>query len=104
VDDQKERRRAAAKQQPNGARSASLHQTGDVIVTTEEWLRVRNAPGVRGRELTELEAWLYPQTQRAPGGHVLAGQGWLLDAPIPLDSARLLWSDGTPTGSAPHLV
>lgn len=32
----------------------------------------RNAPGVRGRELTELAAWLYPESQRALGGHVLA--------------------------------
>ncbi|MGH8920108.1 MAG: helix-turn-helix domain-containing protein, partial [Actinomycetes bacterium] len=41
----------------------------------QAWLRVRRAPGVRGRELTELAAWLYPKSQRAPGGHVLAGSG-----------------------------
>jgi len=56
------------------------------------WLRVRQAPGVRGRELTELAAWLYPQPQRAPGGHVLAGPGWLLDQPIDLDAVHLTWS------------
>ncbi len=27
----------------------------------QEQLRVRQAPGVRGRELTELAAWLYPE-------------------------------------------
>ncbi|MGB3437624.1 MAG: transcriptional regulator [Actinophytocola sp.] len=59
----------------------------------EEWLRVRQAPGVRGRELTELAAWLYPVAQRAPGGHVLADRGWLLDEPVDLDSVRLLWSE-----------
>lgn len=58
-----------------------------------EWLRVRNAPGVRGRELTELAAWLYPESQRAPGGHVLAGPGWLRDAPMPLEAVRLVWAD-----------
>ncbi|GGU74625.1 helix-turn-helix transcriptional regulator [Lentzea flava] len=66
-----------------------------------EWLRVRNAPGVRGRELTELAAWLYPQEQRGPGGHVLIGTGWLLDEPVELDDVHLLWSDvqGPPTTS-----
>jgi transcriptional regulator with XRE-family HTH domain len=59
----------------------------------QEWLRVRQAPGVRGRELTELAAWLYLQTQRAPGGHVLAGPGWLLDQPVDLDSVHLIWSE-----------
>lgn len=58
-----------------------------------EWLHVRNAPGVRGRELTELAAWLYPQSQRGPGGHVLACPGWLLDEPIELDEVHLLRSD-----------
>lgn len=59
----------------------------------EDWLRVRQAPGVRGRELTELAAWLYPEAQRAPGGHVLTDRGWLLDEPVDLDSVRLTWSD-----------
>jgi transcriptional regulator with XRE-family HTH domain len=65
----------------------------DVQRSQQEWLHVRNAPGVRGRELTELAAWLYPESQRAPGGHVLAGPGWLLDEPVPLDSVRLVWAD-----------
>ncbi|ANY09280.1 helix-turn-helix domain-containing protein [Pseudonocardia sp. HH130630-07] len=60
----------------------------------QQWLDVRNALGVRGRELTELAAWLYPESRRAPGGHVLAGPGWLLDRPVPLDSVRLSWSGG----------
>lgn len=62
---------------------------------------MRQAPGVRGRELTELAAWLYPESQRAPGGHVLAGPGWLLDNPVELDAVRLLWSDAhTPISTA----
>lgn len=65
---------------------------GYVRHSQQEWLRVRQAPGVRGRELTELAAWLYPESQRAPGGHVLAGPGWLLDEPVDLDSVRLVWS------------
>lgn len=59
----------------------------------EEWLSIRQAPGVRGRELTELAAWLYPESQRAPGGHVLAAPGWLLDEPVELDSIRLRWTN-----------
>ncbi len=76
-----------------------VHPTGGPVSAEhvrrnqQEWLRVRQAPGVRGRELTELAGWLYPKPQRAPGGHVLAGPGWLLDEPIDLDSVRLLWSD-----------
>lgn len=67
----------------------------------DEWLRVRNAPGVRGRELTELAAWLYPESQRGPGGHVLTGHGWLLDEPIELTQVRLSWAESPP---APSLV
>jgi transcriptional regulator with XRE-family HTH domain len=59
----------------------------------QEWLRIRQAPGARGRELNELAAWLYPKEQRAPGGHVLAGPGWLLEQPVELDRVRLVWSD-----------
>ncbi|MEV6712667.1 helix-turn-helix transcriptional regulator [Lentzea sp. NPDC051208] len=58
-----------------------------------EWLRVRRAAGVRGRELAELAAWLYPVSKRAPGGHVLTGPGWLLDTPVELDSVRLKFSE-----------
>lgn len=67
----------------------------------QAWLRVRQAPGVRGRELTELAAWLYPTSQRALGGHVLAGSGWLRDEPVGLDTVRLAWSDAP--HSAPQL-
>ncbi|WP_228769800.1 helix-turn-helix transcriptional regulator [Actinokineospora alba] len=59
----------------------------------EEWLRVRRAAGVRGRELAELAAWLYPASERAPGGHVLTGPDWLLDRPVELDSVRLSFSE-----------
>jgi len=68
-------------------------QTEQVRASQERWLAVRNAPGVRGRELTELAAWLYPESQRGPGGHVLAGPGWLLDEPVELDEVRLSWSE-----------
>jgi transcriptional regulator with XRE-family HTH domain len=70
---------------PNGTVAADAQRS------QQEWLHVRNAPGVRGRELTELASWLYPESQHAPGGHVLAGPGWLLDEPVPLDSVRLVW-------------
>ncbi|MFC5055378.1 helix-turn-helix domain-containing protein, partial [Saccharothrix xinjiangensis] len=70
----------------------------DVRRSQLEWLRVRGASGVRGRELAELAAWLYPRDQRGPGGHVLTGPGWLLDEPVELDSVRLVLSDaGHPT-------
>ncbi|MCP2243504.1 helix-turn-helix domain-containing protein [Lentzea aerocolonigenes] len=59
----------------------------------EEWLRVRRAAGARGRELTELAAWLYPVSKRAPGGHVLTGPDWLLDTPVELNSVRLKFSE-----------
>ncbi|EWC63889.1 hypothetical protein UO65_0804 [Actinokineospora spheciospongiae] len=54
-----------------------------------EWLAVRRAAARRGRELSELAAWLYPESVRAWDGHVLAGPGWLLDTPIPLEDVRL---------------
>ncbi|ONI71169.1 transcriptional regulator [Actinosynnema sp. ALI-1.44] len=89
---------------PTSSKSASA----DVRRSQQEWLRVRNAPGVRGRELTELAAWLYPESQRAPGGHVLAGSGWLLEQPVPLESVRLVWSDQQrptrPLGSLEHVL
>ncbi|RBM17627.1 XRE family transcriptional regulator [Prauserella sp. PE36] len=95
-----------------GSRSATPTSNkaapADVRRSQQEWLRVRNAPGVRGRELTELAAWLYPESQRAPGGHVLAGPGWLLEQPVPLESVRLVWSDGQrptrPLGSLEHVL
>jgi transcriptional regulator with XRE-family HTH domain len=71
-------------------------QSEQVRASQDRWLEVRNAPGVRGRELTELAAWLYPESQRGPGGHVLAGPGWLLDEPVELGGVRLLWSESQP--------
>lgn len=62
----------------------------------EQWLRVREAPGARGRELTELAAWLYEPGQRGPGGHLLAGPSWLLEEPVELDAVNLDWSDTHP--------
>lgn len=63
-----------------------------IAASQREWLRVRQAPGVRGRELTELAVWLYPESSRAPGGHVLAAQRWLLDKPVPVESVELRWA------------
>jgi transcriptional regulator with XRE-family HTH domain len=78
---------------PLGIDPADRQPTATAIRDSQQaWLRVRQAPGVRGRELTELAAWLYPQTHRAPGGHVLAGPGWLLDQPVDLNSVHLTWS------------
>ncbi|SES17059.1 hypothetical protein [Actinokineospora terrae] len=48
---------------------------------------------MRGRELSELAAWLYSESVRAPGGHVLEGPGWLLDHPVALDDVRLTWRE-----------
>ncbi len=62
------------------------HTVREWTASQDEWLRVRRAPGVRGRELTELAAWLYPRTERAPGGHVLAGPGWFMGEPVDLDA------------------
>ncbi len=93
--------------------SASSHRPNGTVAehvrhSQQEWLRVRQAPGVRGRELTELAAWLYPESQRAPGGHVLAGPGWLLDEPVELDSVRLVWSGAHhpphPVGPLEHVL
>ncbi|MBW4717398.1 helix-turn-helix transcriptional regulator [Saccharothrix obliqua] len=83
-------------------RSPVLPETGEtfgpavaehVRRSQAEWLRIRRAAGARGRELAELAAWLYPAGQRAPGGHVLVGPGWLLDQPVELESVRLEFSD-----------
>lgn len=73
----------------------------DVVASQREWLRVRQAPGVRGRELTELAAWLYPESDRAPGGNVLAAPGWLLGEPVLLENVHLKWSETQP--AAPQL-
>lgn len=74
------------------------------VASQDEWLRVRQAPGVRGRELTELAAWLYPEADRAPGGHVLAGPGWLMDEPVDLDAVELRWMGGFPAYTFPQSV
>lgn len=80
---------------PAAAGSSGMSESGAARVkrSQDEWLRVRNAPGVRGRELTELAAWLYPESQRGPGGHVLTGPGWLLDQPVDLEEVRLSWAE-----------
>jgi transcriptional regulator with XRE-family HTH domain len=83
--------RQQAKAEKDGRRAAG--PTDRVRRSQDEWLAVRHAHGVRGRELTELAAWLYPESLRAPGGHVLAGPGWLLDKPTALDRVRLMWSE-----------
>ncbi|MGM1060641.1 helix-turn-helix domain-containing protein [Saccharothrix sp. Mg75] len=79
-----------------------------VRLSQEQWLKVRQAAGARGRELAELAAWLYPPEIRAPGGHVLAGPGWLLEHPVELDSVRVEFSDApSPTprfGPIDHVV
>ncbi len=81
---------------------AATDRRNRVRVSQEDWLRVRLAPGVRGRELTELAAWLYPEAQRAPGGHVLSGTGWLLDTPVELDDVRLHWDSEASAVPPPH--
>ncbi|MEV0678449.1 XRE family transcriptional regulator [Actinosynnema sp. NPDC050436] len=56
---------------------------------------VAGPPSTRGpgRELTELAAWLYPEADRAPGGHVLAGPGWVSERPVELDRVELRWAE-----------
>jgi transcriptional regulator with XRE-family HTH domain len=76
---------------PGGSPSEERADADAVRRNQQEWLRVRQAPGTRGRELNESAAWLYPESRRAPGGHVLAGPGWLLDEPVELDAVRLMW-------------
>lgn len=87
--------------QPDTFERDHKSSAGEIAASQHEWLRVRQAPGVRGRELTELAAWLYPESHRAPGGHVLAAPGWLLDKPVPLESVELQWTADEP--SAPML-
>ncbi|WP_156756029.1 helix-turn-helix domain-containing protein [Actinokineospora pegani] len=87
--------------------TVSTWESGEAIRRSrEEWLRMRSPEGVRGRELSELAAWLYPEEVRAPGGHVLAGPGWLWDEPVPLDEVRLRWVEAAQPGAleVEHLV
>jgi transcriptional regulator with XRE-family HTH domain len=89
-----------------GAAERPIDQDGAAFserikTSQEEWLRERQAPGVRGRELTELAAWLYPRAERAPGGHVLAAPGWLLGEPVELDAVRLHWDSDAPAPPQP---
>ncbi|GAA1311758.1 helix-turn-helix transcriptional regulator [Saccharothrix xinjiangensis] len=81
-----------------------VHPPQHVRTSQEEWLRVRNAPGVRGRELTELAAWLYPESDRAVGGHVLADSHWLLEEPVELDSVKLCWDQDAAPYALPEAV
>lgn len=74
----------------------SENAESDTARSQREWLYVRRSQYARGRELSELAAWLYPQTQRAPGGHVLQGPGWLLHKPVELDAVQLAWAPDTP--------
>jgi transcriptional regulator with XRE-family HTH domain len=103
-------RRSRHSTESGSATPATTSETtaADVRHSQQEWLHVRSAPGVRGRELTELAAWLYPESQRAPGGHVLVGPGWLLEEPVDLAAVRLVWSDvSRPTpqlGSLEHVL
>ncbi|GAA2982703.1 helix-turn-helix transcriptional regulator [Actinokineospora diospyrosa] len=70
--------------------------SAEIRRSQQEWLRTRRAEGARGRELSELAAWLYPESARGPGGHVLRGPGWLLDEPVELDGVRLGWAETPP--------
>ncbi|MGX7826196.1 helix-turn-helix transcriptional regulator [Actinokineospora sp. 24-640] len=74
----------------------------EITASQEAWLRTRLAPGVRGRELTELAAWLYPEAHRAPGGHVLTGPDWLKGTPVELDAVRLHWQSDAPAFTPPE--
>ncbi|WP_424190162.1 helix-turn-helix domain-containing protein [Actinokineospora sp. G85] len=80
---------------------AAAPDVGEVEASQAEWLRVRDHRGGRGRELSELAAWLYPDHERGPGGHVLTGS-WLLERPIPLDDVRIeLVNDAPPIPELP---
>ncbi|MDQ3406526.1 MAG: helix-turn-helix domain-containing protein [Actinomycetota bacterium] len=81
--------------------SSVIGQRERIQASQEDWLHVRRAPGVRGRELTELAAWLYPETERALGGHVLTGPGWLMETPVGLDAVRLQWEYDAPAFTFP---
>ncbi|PWW67059.1 hypothetical protein DFQ13_101577 [Actinokineospora spheciospongiae] len=61
---------------------------------------VRAAARGRDRESSELAVWLYPESVRTPGGHMLAGAGWLLDTPVPLEDVRLEFDDTHPAPPA----
>ncbi|WP_235926477.1 helix-turn-helix domain-containing protein [Actinokineospora pegani] len=76
--------------------STGMSVPADPEASQAEWLRVRDQGGARGRELSELAAWLYDEHARGPGGHVLTGPGWLLDTPVPLDEVRIELVDDTP--------
>lgn len=82
-------RRHHGRVQPSGGNG----KAEEIRRSQEEWLRVRTASGIRGRELNELAAWLYPESLRAPGGHVLQILGWLLDQPVELGAVRLNWAE-----------
>lgn len=102
VAEKSSRRRSAQATEPSGNRTArtgtaealasdAIPTRSAIQASQQEWLGVRQAPGVRGRELTELAAWLYPDGSHAPGGHVLAGAGWLLPEPAELSTIALIW-------------
>jgi len=86
---------------PAAGGRGSARSARRVAASQEEWLTTRRAPGARGRELTELAAWLYPESERAPGGHVLAAPHWPLGEPVDLAAVELAWADDLPAHALP---
>lgn len=97
LDDVMRRTRAPTETKPIAAAALNDTVAADLQRGQQEWLYVRNGPGVRGCELT---AWLFPESQRAGVAMVPASHGWVLDAR--LDSVRLVWGVDDQDGPSGH--
>ncbi|MEO3829523.1 hypothetical protein [Actinomadura sp. B10D3] len=58
-----------------------------------EWRRARAALDAGRGRLGEVASGLYPDVPRVAGTSLLCRDGWVPDAPIPLEDVRLEWED-----------
>lgn len=56
-----------------------------------EWRRARAALDAGRGRLGEIASGLYPDVPRVAGTSLLCRDGWIPDAPVPLEDVRLEW-------------
>jgi transcriptional regulator with XRE-family HTH domain len=71
-----------------------------VTHSREQWVQTRQALNVHRRVLTGVAANTYPEEARLDDTGLIAGPGWILDRPVPLDGIHL---SHDPHAAAPRL-
>ena len=82
----------------NEANEAASRADRDHAVrrSQQEWLRARAYLNGHRHELGHAAAGLYPPSRQVAGTRLLAGPGWLPEAPVPLEQVTLSWTPGCP--------